>query len=146
MADDRAAESVTNLLTQRGSSILTVVEHEAQGRLATVRLGIPDGPWVVDLLFASSGIESEIVAQAEMIEVSKGLRLPVARTGHLLALKLFAQDDKTRPQDSVDIRALLVEADGEDFELARHGVSLIESRGFARGRDLSNALEALLAI
>lgn len=41
----------------------------------------------MDLLFASSGIEHEIVAAADPLEVLPDLTVPVARTGHLIALK-----------------------------------------------------------
>jgi hypothetical protein len=44
--------------------LLASIEQEETGRLATVRLGSPpavSGDVVVDLLFASSGIEPEIV-------------------------------------------------------------------------------------
>jgi hypothetical protein len=47
------------------------VEQEAVERLATVRLTVVDdveGP-VIDLLFASSGIEREVVAAAESLEL-----------------------------------------------------------------------------
>jgi len=47
------------------------------------------GGIIVDLLFASSGIEPEITAAAEVLTVARGLRMPVARTGHLIALKLL---------------------------------------------------------
>jgi len=54
------------------------VEQEATRRLATIRL-IPPGERergvVVDLLFASSGIEREIVAGAQVVEVMAGLSL-----------------------------------------------------------------------
>lgn len=59
---------------------------------ATARLAPPDAGGTgatVDLLFASSGIEPEIVAAAETIEVLPGLFMRVARTGHLIALKLL---------------------------------------------------------
>lgn len=145
VADDDAAEAAVNGLVGRGYSILAMVEHEAKGRLATVRLELPEESWVVDLLFASSGIESEIVDSADRIEVLRGLSLPVARIGHLIALKLLARDDQTRPQDSADLRALVGMADEEELLLATDAVDLIDSRGYARGRDLGAALGALLA-
>jgi predicted nucleotidyltransferase len=61
---------------------------------------------VADLLFASSGIEPEVVAAAEPLEIFPGVTAPVAQIGHLIALKLLARDDRTRPQDAVDLRAL----------------------------------------
>jgi hypothetical protein len=99
---------------------------------------------VVDLLFASSGIEAEIVAAAEPIEIIPGLVVPIARTGHLIAVKILARDDETRPQDIADIRALLAVATDDDIELARTSVDLITERGFHRDRDLPAALEQLL--
>jgi predicted nucleotidyltransferase len=98
----------------------------------------------VDLLFASSGIEPEVVNRAEEIELVPGLSVPVARTGHLVALKALARNDRDRPQDLDDIRALLREATTEDVDEARDAVRLIEERGFARGRKLSAELEDLL--
>jgi hypothetical protein len=61
----------------------------------------------VDLLFASSGIETEIVREAEWLEVLPGLTMPVARTGHLVALKLLSVNEIDRPQDVIDLRALM---------------------------------------
>jgi len=52
---------------------------------------------VIDLLFASSGIEPEVVADAEPIELLPDLTMGVARTGHLLALKVLSRDDVSRP-------------------------------------------------
>ncbi|WP_436604758.1 nucleotidyl transferase AbiEii/AbiGii toxin family protein [Sorangium sp. So ce1036] len=70
--------------------------------------------------------------------------VPVAQTGHLLALKVLARDDRRRPQDLVDIRTLLAIARDTDIAMARSAVELIEQRGFARGRDLRRLLEEVL--
>ena len=59
----------------------------------------------MDLLFASSGIEPEIVAAADWVESVLGLRVRVARRGHLLALKLLSRSPE-RPQDQWDLVAL----------------------------------------
>ena len=72
-----------------------------------------------------------------------GLRLPIATTGHLIALKLLARDDLKRPQDLADLRALAQVATSTDYQTAREAAWLISSRGFARGRDLTAALEDL---
>lgn len=133
------------LLLAEGYRLLASVEQEETGRLATVRLASPLGgeDVVVDLLFASSGIEPEVVRAAEMTEVVPGLRLPIATTGHLIALKLLARDDLERPQDLADLRALGQVATSADYQTAREATRLISSRGFARGRDLTAALEDL---
>lgn len=142
--DDRAAEATVRALIERGYRVVATVEHEATGRLATVRFELPAHGEIADLLFASSGIEPEIVAAAEPIEVLPELELAVARTGHLIAVKLLARDDETRPQDAADLRALVSVAD--DVEMARAGeaVTLIEERGYHRGRDLGAALQTML--
>ena len=67
----RRPKPLIHKLRARNYRIEAVVEQEAVGRLATVRLtrsSEPNAP-VVDLLFASSGIEPEIVAEAEPIEL-----------------------------------------------------------------------------
>lgn len=71
-----------------------------------------------------------------------GVAAPVAQSGHLIALKLLARDDRTRPQDAVDLRALIAAAADEDLALAKASVGLIERRGFSRDRDLTAALTA----
>jgi predicted nucleotidyltransferase len=97
---------------------------------------------VVDLLFASSGIEPEIVAAAESIETVRGFTVPVARLGHLIALKVLARDDRSRPQDRVDLAALVSRADDAALAEARESLSLVARRGYHRGRDLAAALAA----
>ena len=100
---------------------------------------------VVDLLFASSGIEPEVAAAAEPLEIVPDVRLPVATVGHLIALKVLARDDATRPQDYADLRSLLATASRTDLESARSAVRLIQERGFHRDRDLPSLLEGLVA-
>ena len=113
----------------------------------TVRLAAPGAgmPVIVDLLFASSGIEGEIVRDAERVEIVRGLTLPVARAGHLIALKILARDDRRRPQDYDDLVALLRYADDGEVDRARRSVRLITERGGHRGRALEAALDELLA-
>jgi predicted nucleotidyltransferase len=142
--DDRAAEEAVHGLTADGYQILASVEQDAAGRLATIRLASPVArDVVVDVLFASSGIEPEIVQEAELLEILPGLSVPVAQTGHLIALKLLARNDESRPQDLADLNALRGVANPADLELARSALALITGRGFNRGRDLLAALEAL---
>ena len=144
---DAKAQALVHHLHLLGYGIGAVVEQKAVGRLATVRLTrspLPHAP-VVDLLFASSGIEPEIVAEAEPIEVLPHLTVPVARTGHLIALKVLSRDDATRPHDLVDLRTLLGTASAADLSLARDALARITARGYDRGRDLLGALNGLLA-
>lgn len=144
---DDEAERMIHGLAQRGWRLLATVEQKVAGRLATARLLPPgEGPegMVVDLLFASSGIENEIVAAAIALDVGGTALVKVARPGHLVALKLLAQDPGTRPQDALDLRALQDALDSEESECARLACVLIEQRGYARGRDLSASLSNYL--
>lgn len=143
VADDDGAEAVVRALVRDGYEVLATVDHDVADRLATVRLALGPGDDVIDLLFASSGIEAEIALAAERMQVLPALVLPVARVGHLIALKLLASDARTRPQDAVDLRALVEVADAGDLELARQAVGLIEDRGYQRGRNLVTALDDL---
>lgn len=73
--DDRAAEKLLGSLRHHGYEIESLVEHDAVGRMATARL-VPPGEIqegvIVDLLFASSGVEREIVREADDIEILPG--------------------------------------------------------------------------
>jgi predicted nucleotidyltransferase len=143
VSGDDEAERVVRALTSEGYAVVTVVEHETAHRLATVRVTLPDEPAhgvVGDLLFASSGIEPTIVSMADQLEVFPGCTVPVAQVGHLVALKLLSRDDRTRPQDAIDLRALRTVATDVDIGTARDAVRLIAERGFARGRALDTAL------
>ncbi len=134
---DEDAERIIHALQSRGYAVVTLVEQTNTARLATARLRKVKGAAViVDLLFASSGIESEIVRQATTLELLPALSLRVACVGHLLAMKVLARDDRTRPQDYDDIRALLAVAKKKDRSLAEKSLKLIQSRGFARDRPL----------
>ena len=145
---DTDAEQAVHALRLRSYRILAPVEQETAGRLATARL-MPPGEdaagIVLDILFASSGIEAEVASMADTMEILPGLRVPVATVGHLLALKLLSRDHRTRPQDQLDLVGLLRVAGPDDLEGAHHAVSLIHARGFQRDRDLPRDLERLVA-
>lgn len=146
VASDAETEAIVRTLRASGYQIQAIVEQEAVGRLATARLtrlSSSNDP-VIDLLFASSGIEPEVVADADVIELLPELRVRVATTGHLIALKVLARDDLTRPQDIGDLRALLRFAAAEDVARARDALALIAERGYHRGRDLQDEFEKLL--
>ena len=122
------------------------MEHEAAARLATARLslGTDAAGVVIDLLFASSGIEREATAGAQVIEVFPSVRARVAARPHLIAMKLLARDDRVRPQDADDLRALLRTATAAEIDVVRDLLRLINERGFARRRDLEAAFDAVL--
>jgi predicted nucleotidyltransferase len=146
VAHDDAAEALVFALQARGYVVKATVEQTATGRLATTRLVHAQTPAVfADLLFASSGIEPEIVARAEILELIPGLRFPVASRGHLIALKVLSRDDRRRPQDWDDLRALLREAPTAEVDEAREAVRLIHARRYHRGRDLEVLLDEMIA-
>lgn len=146
LSTDAEAEALIHTLRACHYGIEAVIEQEAVGRLATVRLTLSNEPRspVVDLLFASSGIEPEVVADAELLELLPQLRMSVARVGHLIAMKVLSRDDVMRPQDVGDLRALLRTASPVELARARQGLALIAARGFDRGRDLTSELNSLL--
>jgi predicted nucleotidyltransferase len=143
---DAEAERLIGDLRGIGYDLVSLVEQRATGRLATARLHAPPHGMrspLVDLLFASSGIEAEIVERATPVELLPGVRLRVATPAHLIAMKLLARDDRNRPQDLDDLRALLGIATERDLDEAREAARTIVSRGYGRGRDLLADLEAV---
>jgi hypothetical protein len=145
LANDAEAEALIHRLRVRDYLIEAVVEKESIGRLATVRLARSpnDQAPVIDLLFASSGIEPEVVGEAEPIEVLPKLTIGVAQTGHLIALKVLSRDDVSRPQDLMDLRALLRVASSAELARAKRSLALIGARGYHRGRDLMSEMATL---
>ena len=150
---DREAEKIVLAMRSRGYREVpnkAVMEQKDVGRLATVRLLVPgekreeedefDG-LVVDLMFASSGVEPEIVRSAEVMQVMPRVAVPVVRSGHLYALKILAG----RPKDQEDCQSLRRRMKSEDFEEARATLELIAERGFHRGKNLIVEFENSLA-
>jgi hypothetical protein len=78
--DDAGAEQLLFELQQRGYVVDSVIEQTAARRLATARLTRDDGGVIVDLLFSSSGIEREVVAASQEIELLGGTKTAVATT------------------------------------------------------------------
>ncbi len=116
--------------------------HDVTGRLATMRMLAPspvgDGT-VVDLMFASTGIESEIVAAATPIDILPGVTVPVASLAHLLAMKVLAG----RLQDAADFASLFRRASEADLEAVRVGLSLMTQRRTHRQKNLSREFDRL---
>lgn len=143
VASDKDAERISRALMERGYGSFEALEQTAAGRLATMRLVArrADVPGtIVDLLFASSGIEPEIVAEATRERVLAGVTVPVARLGYLMALKTLAM----RPRDLADFGLLLRYASETELALARAAVRLIVERSFHRGHDLAARFESLV--
>ena len=143
LGSDEEAERLIFALQKLGWSAKMILEQTyfEKDIIATVRFLTPKSEFVyVDLLFASSGIEKEIIEQAETIEIFENIKIPTAQIGHLLALKLLSEDTE-RPKDTQDIKNLLRAASEKDINLAKESCLLISKRGFHRQKDLIHQLE-----
>ena len=98
----------------------------------------------VDLLFASSGIEPEIVERAENLELPEVGTIAVARAEELLAMKLLSMTPK-RLQDRIDAQNLIRFHPDLDLEAVRDNLRLITARGYHRDRDLAARFDEVLA-
>ena len=147
VGSDHDAEQLIAVLIHEGFKVENIVEQTAVSRLATVRLRTPSDVTtglLLDILFASSGIEPEICATAERLEVFAGVWVPVARMEHLLAIKILARDDQSRPQDRLDISMLLRAMDEHQVSMARDLLDLIIVRGFHREKELQSELNMFM--
>jgi hypothetical protein len=131
---------------QLGYEIVSALEQTTQQRLSTIRLRHRGRGPIVDLLFAASGIEVEVVQAAEPIEIAAGLVADVAQVGHLIAMKLVSRDPKRRPRDQQDLVDLARVADDREWKRAEEAIELIEQRGFSRGRDLRAGLAEIRSL
>jgi hypothetical protein len=141
VANDFEAEDVVHQLRGRGYQPVEILEQEYVERLSGVRLMRSGSDVIVDLLFASSGIEDEVVASATRLKVLPQLSAPVATIGHLIALKTLAG----RNQDLTDLGSLIPAASTEDLKAAREAVRLIHARGFNREQDVAADLDKLIS-
>jgi hypothetical protein len=78
------------------------------------------------------------------MDIFEGLHVPIATRAHLIAMKVLARDDRSRPQDFDDLVSLVRGAEPAEIEAARQALDLIAERGFGRARDLRAALAAVL--
>jgi predicted nucleotidyltransferase len=144
VADDAEAEGIVNRLQVRGYALASLVEQDYANRLATARLVRPragTSSAFVDLFFANSGIEDEIVRRADRLEVLPGVFMAVASIGHLIALKVLAG----RHQDMTDLGYLISAASEADLDEARAAAVKITERGFNRGQNLLDDLAAIIS-
>lgn len=137
VGSDPEAERITLSLKLRGYQPQPVQHfvEAADGRLSAARLLCPgeeESAVGVDLLFAFSGIEEEIVAEAETWEILPRLRVPLARTEHLVALKILAG----RFKDLADAHLLWDHAGPGSRARVAEILERIRERGFHRGKDL----------
>jgi hypothetical protein len=143
VADDREAEALVLNLGSRRYRPIVSIEHDERKRLATVRLLSPEGV-KVDLLFASSGLEHEIVTRASMLDVFGSRAVPVAEAEELLSTKVLSMTER-RLQDRIDAQRLITYNPNLDMDRVRDSLRLIKERGFDRGEDLEAKLATLIA-
>ncbi len=142
VADDVEAEALVYELRSAGYPAVASVEHETRHRLATIRLMSPSGV-KVDLLFANSGIETEIVDRATPIDLGSAGTVPVASAEELLAMKILSMTD-SRLQDRIDAQRLLQFTPELDVSLVRELLARITERGYSREQNLEDKLAAVL--
>jgi hypothetical protein len=142
VANDSEAEALVFELQSKGYRPIALVEHDTQHRLATARILSKHGV-KVDLLFASSGIEHEIVDRSSVVRLSAVGDVPVARAEELLAMKVLSMTDQ-RLQDRLDARHLLQYNPNLELAVTRSNLELIDARGFGRGQDLQQKLDVLM--
>lgn len=144
LPDDATANMAVDALIDLDYRLTESIVHDQTDRLATVRLlaAVDGKAVVVDLFFASSGVEAEVVEAAELLAIRPGLVIPVASIGHLIAVKLCWRQSDKRDRD---LHVLIEQADEVDREDARQLIAVITERGYDRGRNLSSALESWLS-
>lgn len=143
VSGEREAESVVLSLRMRGYRDHPkggMIERK-DGRLSTVRLVSPpledNTGSEIDLLIACAGVEAEVVAAATPMELMPGVVIPVARAGHLVALKLLAG----RLKDLEHIHLLIRGMGADEMQIARETVDLIERRGFLENPERNLLME-----
>lgn len=139
---DADAEALIFELRTIGYTPIATVEHERRGRLATARIASPSGV-VVDLMFASCGIEREVIRRASPVELPGIGAVPVACAEELIAMKVLSMTDR-RLQDRMDAQRLL-EHGRVDIARVRANLQLIRDREFERGEDLHAKLDSVLS-
>ncbi len=134
-AGDDEAESLVHALAGRGYAAVTGYDRQASRRRAE------SSSTCCSHHRGSRRRSSPMPRSSRSSTVS---RFRWRAPANLVALKLLARDDDRRPQDAVDLRALVPLLDEVEERRARTAVRAIIARGFARGRDLETALDELL--
>lgn len=139
--DDADAEKLIFALKAEGYQPIATVEHQEQRRLSTIRLLSPHGV-KVNLLFASSGIELEIVQRASAVALPRAGEVPIAEAEELLAMKVLSMNEH-RLQDRIDAQQLIACNPKLDFARVCDNLRRIRERGYARGEDLERKFAEL---
>lgn len=143
---DSQAEQILRVFLEDGFRIDPLLVHKEHGTISTARLFLPESrsrSADFDLLFSFCGVESEIVAAAQPVEILPGLTVPVATLVHLIALKVLSER-ATRPNDRADLAALLGRSGQEEVLAVKKILALIEKRGFGSGQELLKKFDRLV--
>jgi hypothetical protein len=135
-ADDDATRVLAGALRARGHLVHRVA-HERLGEVVVVHPSISDAPplgVLVDMLPRACGFEAEIVTAAQRMDVL-GVKVPVARLGHLIAFKVKAIHDVMRARDRRHLAALLALATDADRDVASKALRLSVERGVLKVDD-----------
>ena len=97
---------------------------------------------VCDLVFATPGVEAEVVETATMVDVFSELEVPTASPEALLAMKTLSATEQ-RPRDLEDLRAILDANPGYEEATVLDLLTKVASRGCARGQNLVEKWAAL---
>lgn len=143
---DEMAEQVVRAMFARGFQLYMQIEQTTAGRLATCRLVHRDTPEsaIVDLFFASSGIEQEVVDAASNLEIVESIELPVVQPEDLIVLKLLAVANRSNLQDTQDVLNLLQTIEPARLERTRSLMRLVSERRPQSGGRLEPLFEQLL--
>ncbi|MFT3745693.1 MAG: nucleotidyl transferase AbiEii/AbiGii toxin family protein [Pyrinomonadaceae bacterium] len=143
--NDAEAESIVQSLMDLGYRPKIQLESDVTGRMSTVRMiSAGEREVFVDLLFASSGIEQEVVQAADPIEIFPGIILSVATRPALIALKVLSANPETRRKDIDDLQNLIEASKPDEIAAARGLVNLITERGYNRTKDLQKDLDSYI--
>lgn len=140
---DAGAEALIFELARLGYRVVATIEQSNTGRLATARLET-DSDILLDLIFATTGIEPDIVRRATTIDLPGAGRIPVASPEDLLVMKVLSMSDE-RPQDRMDARGLLRANPDLDLDAVRQSLQKIEESGNHRQQDLAAKLDSLIS-
>ena len=145
VASDEEAEAVVRSLITEGYQMPSVFEQTKAGRLSVIRTHPPySRQYFVDFLFASCGIEPEIIEDATPLKVSRGVSVPAAQISHLIAMKTISFS-RRRKQDGIDLEVLIETATASEIEHAQRLVALMVERGFQQKVDLKRRLQRLIS-
>jgi Nucleotidyl transferase AbiEii toxin, Type IV TA system len=133
--NDEEAENCIYGFVQQGYVVVATVEQETTHRLTTARLKHPNGV-LCDPIFATCGIENEIIANAKPLELFPGKRVTTATAESMIAMKVISATPK-RPRDLGDLQAMLRANPAIDESRVAFLFRAIAERGYSRGQDLA---------